>query len=93
VVGEGERRRTRASLAAIDGDEIGAAARGGHARAQRLPEAELADGRLDADRQSGLLGEPLDKLDQPVDVGECRVRGRAHAVLAGGDATHGRDLG
>ena len=93
VVGERERRGAGAALAAVDSDEVRSAAGARHALGERLPEAGLADGGLDAHREAGVLRDLLDELDQLVDVGEGGVRGRADAVLAGGHAADGGDLG
>ena len=93
MVGEHQRRRAGAALAAVDGDEVDAAPGGLGPHRQRLPEAQLADRRLDADRQPGGVGDRLDQLEQPVDVGERGVERRALAVDADGDASDGGDLG
>jgi hypothetical protein len=92
VIGEAQRRRARAPLTAVDRDEVRPAARHGHALHERLPEAGLAHGGLDAHGQAGRAGDHLDELDQAVHVAERGVGGRAHAVLPNAHAAHGRDV-
>jgi hypothetical protein len=93
VVGEDQRRRAGAALAAVDGDEVDAALAVDHALGQLGPEALLADGGLDADRQAGRVGQSLDEVQQPIDALEGRVPRRADAVAPLGDAPDGGDLG
>ena len=81
-VGEDQRRRARPALAAVDRHVVDPAAGARHQRDQFVPEPQVADGRLDPDRQPGLVGEHLDEVEQPVDVGELRVPRRADAVHA-----------
>jgi hypothetical protein len=60
----------------------GARARSCPSRARSSPEVHLAHGRLDAHRQPGRVGEPLDEVEHRVDVVKGRVRRGADAVLA-----------
>src|SRR4051794_15478931 len=92
VVGEDERRRPRAALAAVDRDEVDAAVGGRHQVRQLGPEGGLANRRLDADRQPRLRGEHLDEVEQLVCVRELLVPGRRDAVLVRRDLAYLCDL-
>ena len=93
TVGEDQGSGAGAALTTVDGDEVDAALPVGHRVGQLLPERQVSDRRLDADRQPGLGGQQLDPVEQRVDVVEGRVPRRADAVLALGDATDLGDLG
>ena len=82
MVGEDERRGAGAALAAIDRDEVHAALPVGHPVGELVPEVDVPDRRLDADRQPGRVREPLDEVEHRVDVAERGVPGRADEVLA-----------
>ena len=74
VIGERQRRGARAALAAVDGDEVRARRRSPpSAPRARSQNPRSPDRRLDAHRQPGRVREPLDELDQLVDVRERRV--------------------
>ena len=75
-VGEDHRRRARAALAAVDVDEVDAALAVRHPLDQVVPEVQVADRGLDADRQPGLVGDQLDEVEHRVDVREGRVPAR-----------------
>jgi hypothetical protein len=92
VVGEDERRRAGAALAAVDRHEVDAAVGRGHQVGQLVPERDVADRRLDAHRQAGLRGEHLHEVEHLVGVGELRVPGGRDAVLVRRHAADLRDL-
>ena len=75
VVGEHERRRAGAALAAVDREEVDAAVRrrpSSRARSRKNDSSPTAD--LIADGQPGAVGEQLDEVEQAVGVVERRVR-------------------
>ena len=92
VIGEDQRPGARAAFAAVDRDEVDAARPVGHQARQVLPERRIADGGLDADRQTGFAGDRLDEIEHLVGVPERAVRGRADAVAVHRDAADLGDL-
>ena len=92
-VGEDERSRAGATLAAVYGDEVDAPVGPRHEVGELLPERQVPDGGLDAHRQSGLRGQHLDPVQQAVGVGELGMTRRADAVLADAHPAGRRDLG
>jgi hypothetical protein len=86
VVGEDQRRRAGAALAAVDRDPVGPLPRRLHRLGQVLPELGVAHGRFDPDRQPGGLREVLDEPDEAGDVGEGAMAVGADAVGARLDA-------
>ena len=92
VIGKHQRRGARAAFAAVHGDEIHAPPRRGHQPAEIFPETEVADRRLEADRQPGRVGDLLGEVEQTVGAAERAVGGGADAVLAHRYATDLRDL-
>ena len=70
MVTEGEWGRTRAALAAVDANEIGALARLVHALGEFGPERSDADGGLDSGRDSGRRCDVLAEVNERRDVVE-----------------------
>jgi len=93
VVGEWQRCGAGAALAAVDGDEIRAPAGACHLGRQLVPELHLPHGGLDADRETGRIGDAFDGVDQALHVIErTMARGRVDGD-ADLDAAGGGDLG
>ena len=63
MIGEYERRSTRAALAAVDHDGVRALAGSCHMLGEFGPERTVADSRLDADGLTGSIGDALNELD------------------------------
>ncbi len=70
MVGEHQRARTGAALAAVDADEVGPATGLRHVYGQLVPERHLADRSLDADGHASGIGDGFDELHHPGDVVE-----------------------
>ena len=92
-VGEDQRRRAGAALAAVDGHEVDAAPGLPHEVGELVPELAVADRGLDSHRQTGFGGEQLHPVEQAVGVGELGMPRRADAVAPLRNAACGRDLG
>ena len=93
VIGEYQRPCAGAALCPVHGHEVGSAAGLGHVLCQFGPERLLADGRLDAHRQTGRPGHLLHKVHQLGHAAECRMAAGAHQVFADGHAARFGDFG
>ncbi len=93
VIGKDQRSCPRATFTTVDGYEINTAMTSQHLLRERVPERHLAHGRLDANRQSTLLGKEFDKIQHAIDIMKGRVSGRAETIFAernGTDASNFR---
>src|SRR5699024_7340378 len=91
-IAEDEGSRAGPPFAAVHGDEVHAPLAVGHRRREVLPEVDVADRRLDTDREARRVRDPFDEVEHRVDVVELAVPGGAGAVPALGGAAGLGDL-
>ena len=84
MIGEGQWGCARATLAAVDGYEIGTFSGLEHFLRERLPESKIAHGGFDPNWQSGFTREQFDEFDQRIDIVKGAMIARAQAILTDG---------